>query len=63
MYSFFNTIITFFFLVIIRDSNVFSNCSVKIEVFSIAFLASTLSPARVIDRFFAVFSASAKSLF
>jgi hypothetical protein len=62
MHSFFSIIITFFSLAIIRDRNIFSSCPAKIEALFIAFSASTLNPARTVDRFFAVFSASAKSL-
>jgi hypothetical protein len=62
VYLFFNIITVFFFLAIIRDSDVFFNCPVRIEVLFVVFSVSTLNPARAIDKFFAVFSASAKSL-
>ena len=63
VHSLFNIIITFFSLAITRDNDTFSNCSAKIEALSIVSLALMLSPTKVIDRFFAVLSASAKSLF
>jgi hypothetical protein len=63
MHSFFGVIIVPFFLVIIRDSEIFFSCPVRIEVFSVVFLVSTFSPAKAIDRFFVVLSASAKSFF
>jgi hypothetical protein len=63
VHSFLSTIITSFSLAIIRDSDAFFNYSAKIEAFFIVFLASTLNPAKTVDRFFAVFSAFAKSLF
>jgi hypothetical protein len=63
VHSILNTVITFFSLAIIRDKDVFSSCFASIEALSVAFLASTLSPARAADRFSAVISASAKSLF
>jgi hypothetical protein len=62
MYSFLGTIIASFFLAIIRNSDVFSSYSAKIEAFFIVSPASTLSPAKAVDRFFAVLSVSAKSL-
>ena len=62
MHSFFNTIIIFFSLTITRDSDTFFNYPAKIEALFIAFLASTFNPARIVDRFFTVLSASAKSL-
>ena len=61
MYLFFGAIIASFSLIIIRDSDVSFSCPAKIEALSITFPASTLNPARAIDRFFAVLSASAKS--
>jgi hypothetical protein len=61
MYSFFGAIITSFSLAITRDSDIFFSCSVRIEALSIIFLASTLSPAKTVDRFSAVLSAFAKS--
>jgi hypothetical protein len=49
-------------LAITRDSDAFSSYPARIEALSIASPASTLSPARAIDKFSAVLSASAKSL-
>jgi hypothetical protein len=63
MHSFLSVIVISFFLAITKDSDASFSCSAKIETFSVAFLISTLSPARVIDRFSVVLSASAKSLF
>jgi hypothetical protein len=62
IYSFFGALITSFSLDIIRDKNVFFSCSVRIEILSIISSVSTLSPIKAVDRFFAVFSVSAKSL-
>jgi hypothetical protein len=62
MHSFLNIIIVFSFLAITRDSDVFSNYSVKIEALFVAFSVSTLNPAKTVDRFSTVLSASAKSL-
>jgi hypothetical protein len=61
MYSFFGTITTSFSLAIIRDSDVSFNYPARIEALFIAFLVSTFSPVRTVDRFFAVFSTFAKS--
>jgi hypothetical protein len=63
MYLFFNAIIASSFLIITRNSDVFSSYPARIETLSIAFLALTLNPARTVDRFFTVLSAFAKSLF
>jgi hypothetical protein len=62
MYLFLNAITAFFSLAITKDSDAFSSCPTKIEALSIAFSASTLSPAKTVDRFSAVLSVSAKSL-
>jgi hypothetical protein len=62
VHSFLSAIITFFSLTIIRNSDAFSNYPIRIEILSITFSVSTLSPAKTIDKFFAVLSASAKSL-
>jgi hypothetical protein len=62
MHSFFNVIIAFSSLIIIRDKDTFFNYSISIEILFIAFLASIFSLAKTVDRFFAVLSASAKSL-
>jgi hypothetical protein len=62
VYSFFNVIIASFFLGIIRDKDTFFSYPARIKAFFIIFPASTLSPASAVDRFFAVLSASAKSL-
>jgi hypothetical protein len=63
VHSFFGVIIASSFLTITRDSDAFSSCPARIEALSIAFLVSTLSPIRAVDRFSAVLSAFAKSLF
>jgi hypothetical protein len=63
VYSFLNIIIAFFSLAITRDSDISSSYPARIEALFVASLTSTLSPAKVIDRFSAVLSASAKSLF
>jgi hypothetical protein len=63
VHSFFGAITVSFSLTIIRDNDIFSSCPARIEALFIAFLASTLSPVRAIDRFSVVLSASAKSLF
>jgi hypothetical protein len=62
IYSFFSVITASFFLIIIKDKDTFSNCPARIETLSITFSALTLSPARAVDKFSTVFSASAKSL-
>jgi hypothetical protein len=62
VYSFLGAIVISFFLAITRDSDISSNCPARIEALSVAFLISTLSPVKIIDRFSAVLSASAKSL-
>jgi hypothetical protein len=49
------------FLIIIKNRNISFNCPAKIEIFSVAFSAFMLIPARAVDRFFAVFSAFARS--
>jgi hypothetical protein len=46
----------------IKNKDIFFSCPAKIEAFSVAFPASTLSPAKAADRFSAVFSAFSKSL-
>jgi hypothetical protein len=61
VYSLFGAIITSFSLAIIRDSDVFFSCPAKIEALSIVFPVSTFSSAKAVDRFSAVFSASARS--
>jgi hypothetical protein len=49
-------------LIITRDKDAFFSYPARIEALSVAFPAFRLIPARAIDRFFAVLSASAKSL-
>jgi hypothetical protein len=61
MHSFLSAITASFFLAIIRDSDAFSNCPARIEALSVAFPVSTLNPAKAVDKFSAVLSASAKS--
>jgi hypothetical protein len=51
-----------FSLAIIRDRNIFFSYSAKIEALSVAFSAFRLTLVKTIDKFSAVFSASAKSL-
>jgi hypothetical protein len=62
MYSFLGVIIAFSFLDIIKNKDTFFSCPARIETFSITFSALTLSPARAVDKFSAILSASAKSL-
>jgi hypothetical protein len=62
VHSFLSTIIISFSLAITRDNDAFSNYPAKIEALSVAFPASTFSPAKTVDRFSAVLSTSAKSL-
>jgi hypothetical protein len=61
VYLIFSIIVASSFLVIIRDKNTFFNYLARIEALSIVLLVSTLSLVKVVDRFFAVLSASAKS--
>ena len=49
------------FLIIIRDRDIFSSYSARIEVLSIIFLAFRFIPVKAIDRFSAVYSVSARS--
>jgi hypothetical protein len=63
IYSFLNIITASFFLIIIKDKDTFSNCSARIEALFVIFPALTFSPVRAVDRFSAILSASAKSLF
>jgi hypothetical protein len=63
MHSFFGATAVSFSLAITRDSDTSSSCPARIEAFSVVFPISTLSPVRIVDRFSAVLSASAKSLF
>jgi hypothetical protein len=62
IHSFFSVIIISSSLAIIRDSDAFSNCPARIKTLFIVSPVSTLNPARTIDKFSAVLSASAKSL-
>jgi hypothetical protein len=62
MHPILSAIATSFFLAIIRNRDAFSNYSVKIKALSVAFPAFKLISVKIIDRFSAVFSASAKSL-
>jgi hypothetical protein len=62
IYSLFNAIITSFSLIITRNKDTFSNCPARIEALSIISPIFILNPARTVDRFFTVLSASAKSL-
>jgi hypothetical protein len=62
VYSFFGVIIVSFSLAITRDSDISFSCPARIEALSVVFSVSTLSPAKAVDRFFAVLSASVKSL-
>jgi intracellular septation protein A len=56
-----SAIAVFFSLTIIRDKDTFFNCPVKIEILFIVFSAFRLIPAKAVDRFSAVCSASARS--
>ena len=62
VYSFFSIIIIFFSLAIIRDSDAFFSCPARIETLFVVSSASILNSAKAVDRFSAVFLASAKSL-
>jgi hypothetical protein len=62
IYLTFNTIATSFSLIITRDRNAFFNYLTNIETLSIAFPAFKFISAKAVDKFSAVFSASAKSL-
>ena len=62
IHSFFGAITVSSFLAITRNSDTFFNCPAKIEALFIASPAFTLSPARAVDRFSAVYSVSARSL-
>jgi hypothetical protein len=61
-YPIFNAMIAFSSLTITKDRNIFSSCPARIETLSIVSPASMLNPAKAINRFFAVRSASARSL-
>ena len=61
VHSFFNTIVTSSSPAIARDKDIFFNCSISIETLSVAFPVLMLSPAKAIDKFSAILSASAKS--
>jgi hypothetical protein len=58
----FGVIAASFSLAIIKDRDVFFNYPARIEALSVAFPISMLNLARAVDRFFAVLSASVKSL-
>jgi hypothetical protein len=62
IHSFLGTIIASSSLAITRDRDVFSSCFTNIEALSVASPAFMLISARAVDRFFAVLSASTKSL-
>jgi hypothetical protein len=57
----FNIITAFSSLAIIRDKDAFFSCPAKIETLSVVFPVFMLIPVRAVDRFFAVFSAFARS--
>jgi hypothetical protein len=61
IYSFFDAIVIFSFPTIIRDKDISSSCSISIKALSVVSPAFIFNPARAVDRFFAVFSVSAKS--
>jgi hypothetical protein len=56
----FNAIIASFSLAIIKDRDTFFSCLVRIEALFIAFLIFRLIFIKAVDRFSAVYSASAK---
>jgi hypothetical protein len=62
VHSFLGVITASFFLIIIRDKDISSNCPARIEALSVAFPALTFNPVRAVDRFSAIFSTSVKSL-
>jgi hypothetical protein len=61
MYLILDIIAVSSFLIITKNRNAFFSCLIKIETFSVAFPAFRLIPAKTVDRFSAVYSASAKS--
>jgi hypothetical protein len=61
VYLILSAIAASFSLIIIRDRDISFNCPAKIETFSIAFSVFMLTPAKAVDRFFAVLSASVRS--
>jgi hypothetical protein len=63
VYLIFNIITAFSFLVIIRDKDIFSSYLAKIETLFIVFPVFMLILVKAVDRFSAVFSVFAKSLF
>jgi len=62
IHSFFGAFAASFFLAIIKDSDAFFSYPARIETLFVVFSVLTFNPARGVDRFFAVFSAFAKSL-
>jgi hypothetical protein len=63
VYLIFNVIAASFSLAIIRNKDIFFSCLARIEALFIVFLISMLTLAKTVDKFSAVFSVSAKSLF
>ena len=62
IYLIFNVIAASSFLIIIKDRNAFFSYLARIETFSVVFSIFMLNLIRAVDKFFAVFSVSAKSL-
>jgi hypothetical protein len=62
VYSLFSAIIAFFFPAIAKDKDIFFSYLVSIEALSVVSPALMFNPARIVNRFSAVFSAFAKSL-
>jgi hypothetical protein len=63
VYPTFNTITVSSSLAITKNKDTFSSYSAKIETLFVVSLTSILIPAKAVDRFSAVFSASTKSLY
>jgi uncharacterized membrane protein YjjP (DUF1212 family) len=61
VYLILGAIIVSFSLTIIRDRDIFSNCSAKIEALSVVFLVFRLIFIKAVVRFSAVYLASVKS--
>ena len=62
VYSLLNALVISFFFNNIKEKDAFFSCPAKIEALSVISLASTFSPVRAADRFFAIFSAFFRSL-
>jgi hypothetical protein len=61
VYLIFGAIAASFSLIIIKDRDISFSCPARIEALSIVFLVFRLIPVKAVDRFSAVYSASARS--